>query len=227
MRKKGVFFVLFLVLFLLAACGGQAERDFKDAQWGMTMDEVIQLEESNSNSLYEEDSSSYGGGMELRYDDMFINGKEADVVYTFYREVDNYSVIFPETFYKGGVEFFNKLSDDSLSDEEYEQLNDEFEKKNKANIEKIENMPDTFVFDDYLLIEGDYYFRNLDEKDSEELLESLMDTYGEPPYENEGYYRWYTGRTEIYFNGEDYISYTADYLAIEKYIKTNSGVSDL
>lgn len=221
MRKPIQYIGFILLLVLLASCGD--EPDFKDANWGMTMQEVVKIEEKNDNNLYEEESDE--DEIELIYEDLSINGFEADVHYQFKNSIDKAYALTPADYNKSFANFEKKLANDKLSEDEKQKMVEEFSRENQDLIDEYNDLPSEFPLTDVILVEGRYYFWNLDENDSEQLLKSLKEKYGKPIAETPDAYFWETDRSRIYFDGDDYISYTAKFKAVDKFIKDNFGES--
>ncbi|WP_042477430.1 hypothetical protein [Bacillus ndiopicus] len=127
----------------------------------------------------------------IEYEDVVVNGYLADVQYIFYNEISKY-LMYPGDF---------------SNDEE--------------SIKEFNSLPDDVKFNDFILIEGEYFFRDIDEEDSKEIYESLVAKYGEPGTEDEDSVLWYTEATRIYFNKSDYVSYSASIDSVEDFMKLN------
>lgn len=219
--KRGLLF--FMLITFLAGCGEKAD-DFKAAKWGMTVDEVILLEEELGNELYDSDIS-FGDEMTLEYEDVIIDGHMADVEYNFSNEVSKYILLTSKQFGKVFDDLDKKLSKDSLSDEEKQEMIEKFEEDNKELIDEFENMPDSIKLNNIVLTEGEYWFYDLDDVGREEIFDTLVSLYGEPvvgemPYDQDEAYSWSTERTNIMFFNRT-LSYQANYKSLEEFMRMN------
>jgi hypothetical protein len=210
-----------LIIIFLSACG--VKDDFRELQWGMTKDEVIKKEEESGNSLYEEDTSYDDEGIVIEYEGLIVNGVKADVQYEFSNKVDKFLVLDMASFDKKFADYIEKVKDEKLSDKDREKLWENLEKKNKDLIKKYESIPNDIKLNDFILFEGHYFFKDIDEEDSKEILKTLKSKYGNDPEKGDGSYQWKTKRTTIYFDGIDYVSYRATYKSLENFHKTNNG----
>ncbi|WP_407268999.1 hypothetical protein [Radiobacillus sp. PE A8.2] len=216
--------ILVALIFVLVACGGNKD-DFKGSTWGMTVDQIIELEKENGNELYTEDVDS-DEEITIQYEDIIINGHKADVEYVFKNEVEKTLVLSPSDFDDKFRGYNEKLNDESLSEEEKNDVIAKFEEDNKELIQEYENIPDILKLNDFALSEGIYWFSDLDEEDEKYLYESLVSNYGDPsygktPYDSEEIYSWYTDRTTINFSSS-FIFYYATYSALEDLMKLNN-----
>ncbi len=84
MKKIGLVIVSVLLIITMIGCqgnnGGSNEPDFKDVRWGMTKQEVIDVEINEGNVNYREVHSL---SEVIEYKDLYINGIEAKVWYIF------------------------------------------------------------------------------------------------------------------------------------------------
>ena len=201
MRKFVSMILSISIIFSMSACG-KSQEDFKDAKWGMTLDEVIKMEEDNGNKVDESDKYSKfylndNKHAYLTFEDLTINGYNANVVYVFYKSAN----------IDGGVPH--------IAEEEL-----------KANPEKY---PDELKFNDHVLLTGTYRFENLNKEDIIEILDNMKSKYGEPIEKKEVNdstgYRWSNKRTEITFNHTENqlsINYYAKYEVVKDLQSTNS-----
>lgn len=181
-------------IILLSACSSSTGTDFKEAQWGMTLDEVVKLEEKAGNKHYDEGTDL--GGIQVEFEGMIIDGLKADVEYVFKDEVDKF-------------DFGSTIGYEAKNEEEAVAL--------------YQELPDTMKLDDFLLVEGNYFFQDIDDAESKTILEKLTKKYGKPLVVQDDTYWWSSKRAEIYFDGKDYVSYNAGYSALKKYMKSNTG----
>ncbi|CAK4840674.1 unnamed protein product [Aphanomyces euteiches] len=168
------------------------------------MEEVIAAEGKAGNHDYETDDSD-SDETTIKFDNLTINGKAADIEYIFKQKLSKFAVISPLPA--------ADPQDEEMSDEE-------LKKKYEAFSAQYHNVPDEIDLGSIRLVEGNIYFQDVTDEGSAEILKILTDKYGKP-IETDGSYSWRTDRTEIYYDGSDYVSYNAQYNALKKYIKTN------
>lgn len=222
---KKIFILSLFIPFILAGCGNKNETDFKAAQWGTSIEEVIQLEKENGNDLYTEDLN-YNDDPIIVYENLIIDGHAADVEYTFSNEVNKFIVLTSEKFTKAFEKVEKELANEDLTEEEQIEIQEKFEKDNEDLINEFNEMPDTIQLNDYVLISGEYWFYDIDDNGKEELFNTLVSKYGEPsygetPYNPDEGYSWLTERTNIMFLGNT-ITYQANYEALEEFMMLNN-----
>lgn len=177
-------FTVVSLIFLTACAIG--DKDFEEAEWGMSVDQVIEIESENGNELYSE-TVGRDDGIEITFENMNLNGHEVDVEYVFNNRVEKLDVLTES------------------QQEEFDGSDELFEK---------------VLLKDYILIEGNYFFIDLNKDDSKEIYDSLVSKYGEPLSESDnGSSFWETERSLVYFSGDDYISYSATYNTLENFGK--------
>lgn len=174
-------------LIFLTACGND-DKDFKEAEWGMSVDKVIELESENGNEQYYE-SVGRDDGIEITFENMIVNGQKVDVEYVFNNRVEKLDV---------------------LTESQQEELDGSDELFNEV------------LLKDFILIEGNYFFIDMNKDDSEEIYNTLVSKYGEPLSESDnGSSFWETERSLVYFSGDDYISYSVTYNTLQKFEELN------
>lgn len=191
------------LLLLLSACGGN--YDFKNGSWGMSLEEITELEMKNGYSEEELEITDglLGKGLDLSVPNVIIDGHEAVATYTFKNQLDSFDLIPPV-------------------------INDKKAEKEIANIEKeVEQLPELIYFEDYILVEGMYFFDRLVENEAEKIYNSLVEKYGEPFADEGSLANWYVNDTYIvYYNADGegetiIVTYSATYNSLKKHIKTN------
>ncbi|HLU23038.1 hypothetical protein [Lederbergia graminis] len=211
--KKYIPFLL--IVLLLVACN--TKKDFDENLWGSSVKEIIKFEDKNGNSDYEEDTT-FDDGKELIFPNKSVNGKKADVHYTFNNQIESSELIYLADFFSGYDKFIAQMNDESIPEPDKIELLDEFEKKNKKAFQELEEIPDILTFDDQILLTIDYFYQEFTEKESKELLKELKNIYGDNPIEGNSSYTWDTDKSIVYFDGFDYVSYTPKYQTIEEYV---------
>lgn len=167
-------------LLLLSACNNQG--DFAGNSWGDQEKDVIDVVEKNNNSEHFK---------EVIVDD--ITGAE----YT--------QLTYADSSFLGYEAEIDYLL--------YTQLEPKF----LGNSNRSRNDDEIWHFEEPVLLEINIFFDNgiYDENsefNKDDLYSKLTDLYG-TPVENELFpesLRWHTKRYEVYYNGDDYISFIAD-----------------
>lgn len=220
---------------LLAACGNQDES-FRKIKWGMTLDEVITVEEKEGNSDYETWESSILDSDVLEYEGLVVNGRKASLSYYFKNETTGFDIIHEENFLpKKMLNEYDAILNSDLNEDElkeegkklYEKYRNEWDKYNEFLIEN-----ETVKFSDYILVEGEYSFKDLDEEDIQEIKKSLIKKYGEPTYgsEEDDFRFWNLDTIQLYYSekikdGKVSISYSANYKELEYKMRKNKSDS--
>lgn len=77
----------------------------------------------------------------------------------------------------------------------------------------------TIYFDDIILVNGKYFFEDLETEDYKVIFDALIEEYGEPTNQNEDAYFWDSDRVLITFNVDrDLLEYKATYKTVEQFI---------
>lgn len=202
MKRAIIILSSLFILSILSSCGN--EKDFKEAEWGMSVDDVMDIENENDNKLNERHvNESDSETTDIYIEDITVNGIEANATYSFFEEIGKEMII--SSF-----------------------LEDESGEKLKELEREYEKLPETFQLDKEMLLTGSYRFQDVSENESNEIYDFLVDEYGEPDetYDEDeelGFdeaYKWLSERTEIYFNGEDFVSYSVASDALENLDKS-------
>ncbi|MDN4605912.1 hypothetical protein [Sporosarcina highlanderae] len=222
------------LVLILSACGNTSSNEsFRNIKWGMTMDEVISIEEKAGNSYY--DIFELSNTDIIEYEDVIVNGYKATLEYSFANEVSGSEVIhlqnlIPKKLTQGQEDIINS----NLSDEEKNTRIIELREKYKDEVEeslKFMTETKTVKFIDYILYESLYTFKGLDEDDIIGIKGSLFKKYGKPSEPNEGmdstYLYWYLDTIKIFYRediekGKARVTYTANYNTLQDKMRNNN-----
>ncbi len=235
--SKSILIAMILSLALiLGACGGKVDESFRNIKWGMTMEEVIAIEEKSGNSDFETRESRILDSDVLEYESIIVNGHKAYLDYYFKNETDGYNLIHRENYLP--EKMFDEYKVAMVSDSSKDELEEKwmnFNEKYDIEIKKFDEFyaeNEIVKFSDYVLTESTYSFENLDEEDIKEIKASLITKYGKPNLgdEEDDFHFWYLDTIELYYiedieDGEVSISYSANYKALEHKMKKNKSNS--
>ncbi|MED4461260.1 hypothetical protein [Metabacillus fastidiosus] len=199
-------------------------EDFKDSLFGMTRDEIIEFERKQGNVLFTEEEDTLLKGITLKFKDVEINGKKAEIEYTFCKERSKHSILNYDTYDEKISNHQKEKKKKNLNKEENEKLWQKFKKENTELFEEISNIPDPIQFNDFILVSVMYVFNDLEAEENEELAENYKALYGEPEdidlNKRVKDYFWFTSRMDIYYSPIA-VQYSGTYHALEKFIINN------
>ncbi|WP_338656275.1 hypothetical protein V6B14_08525 [Sporosarcina psychrophila] len=235
-RYKNTLIGLMLSMALVLGACGNTDESFRNIKWGMTMEEVIAIEEKEGNSDFELYEDFVDMDL-IEYENVVVNGHKASLEYSFANEVDGYDLIHKENYLPEKMfDEYEALKSSDFDEEEVGKELKKIDEKYKKDIEEYMEFLDqseTVKFSDYILIGSSYSFEDLDEEDIKEIRNSLIAKYGEPSSgeeDDDDYLFRYLDTIELYYSedigdGEVTIGYSANYKALEYKMKKNKSNS--
>lgn len=118
--KKFLVAVILSTTLVLGACGGNADEGFRNIKWGMTMEEVIAIEENEGNSDFELREDFLGMDL-IEYENVIVNGHKASLEYSFANEADGFELIREQNYLPPKMyDEYEDLNSSDFSEEEIE-----------------------------------------------------------------------------------------------------------
>jgi hypothetical protein len=117
--KKGLSLLCFAALLSIFGCSEEKAKDFRVANWGDTVDEVVlgEKENGNENPEIEVDTNE----TTVTYSDITISGEVGDAEYTFVNELDK-PLISQYAYVNGGKKASDELQKKDITESRKKEL---------------------------------------------------------------------------------------------------------
>lgn len=219
MKRLAVAIILGIVVGSTTGCG--KEEDFLSASWGSTVEEVVSIQKVAGNLNYTQITPPGKESIEVHYKDLKVEDWSVDAQYVFAKVADKTEILDFEDYNPAFKEVSELLSEEGMTPEKEKEILDKFNKKHKKKLATYQEIPQTINFKQDILLNGYFYFLNMNPGDSDKLLDHLTSIYGTPK-EQEGNYTWSTERSKVYYNGNAFVSYLATFHSVKEHIKKDS-----
>lgn len=204
----------------VVGCSGEKSYDFRVANWGDTMDQVIAAEQAQGNEKPETDVDT--DNITIKFSDIVISGQSGEAEYTFVNKIDKpYISQYIYDNDKKGKEIIVELNKDGISESRKEMLSNELNKLEEKYQDEYDNLPESYALDDFRLESANYYFNDMDDEASKRIIDELKKKYGEPIRTVDHFTGWVKNNTTITYDGDSFLRYDSSYEEMKKFTKQN------